>query len=336
MASKRYREMLIRQWQLVAALAKHRHGMTLPELAEVAGASRATVYRYLALLNEAGVPLTTEGSHEAARHRLLGATELPALGFTPLQIAALSLARQNLEPLAGTELVAELDALLAKLRPPERQLSLRFGPQAPARPAVLGVVDAARRSGRRARIEYRAASRGGKPSTAHIEPIEVRLVRGETYVRAYCVERDAERTYKLARIAHIQLSEERATHPRKNEGDPYARSLKAWAGEFVSVGVRLEASVAWLASEYPLPGQRVTLQEDGSALVEAEVSGLVEVTRWVLGWGEKAEAVYPADLRDAVRRELAGAATRYRGRPGPAKAGGGKIDRPAIKRSHGS
>jgi predicted DNA-binding transcriptional regulator YafY len=336
MASKRYREMLIRQWQLVSALAQHRHGMTLPELVEVAGVSRATVYRYLELLNEAGVPLVSDGRHEGARHRLLGAGELPALGFTPLQIAALSLARQSLEPLAGSEFVAELDALLGKLRPPERQLSLRLAPPPPGRPEVLRVVDAARRSGRRARIEYRSASRRGKPSAAHIEPLEVRVVRGEPYVRAFCVERDAERTYKLARITDIRLSEQRATHPRKDESDPFARSLKAWSGDPVTVGVRLDESVAWLGAEYPLPGQRVTRHEDGSALVEAEVSGLVEVARWVLGWGESAEAVYPPALRDAMKRELARAAARYRSRPGPAKVRAERIDRPANKRSHGS
>jgi predicted DNA-binding transcriptional regulator YafY len=336
MASRRNRETLIRQWQLISALAKHRRGLTLPELAEVAGVSRATVYRYLALLSESGVPLTAEGRHQGARHRLLAAGELPALGLTTLQIAALSLARQVLDPLTGTELIAELDALIAKLRPVERQLSLRLAPQAKASPGILGVVDAAQRSGRRARIEYRAASRGGKPSTAHIEPLEVRLIRGEPYVRAFCVERNAERTYKLSRIAEIELSHQPATHRVRSHDDPFARSLKAWSGDPVTISVVLDASVAWLASEYALPGQRVTTRADGSALVEADVSGLVEVTRWVLGWGDKAEAVHPPAFRDAVRRELAGSAARYRSRPGPAKARAAQIDRATVKQSHGS
>ncbi len=336
MASKRYRDMLIRQWQLVSALAGSKRGLTLAELQAVTGAARATVYRYLSLLNEAGVPLTAEGRGEGARHRLLGTSELPALGLTPLQIAALFLARQSLEPLTGTEVVTELDALLEKLRPPEPQQSLRLAPVPPTRPDVLKVMDAARRSRRRALVEYRAASRAGRPTTVHIEPIEVRLVRGEPYVRAYCVERRAERTYKLARITSIRLSDQRATYRGQTVTDAFAHSLKAWSGDLVRVGVRLDPQVGWLAAEYPLPGQRVTTARDGSVLVEAEVSGLVEAMRWVLGWGAGAEAVHPPELRQAVARELARAAGRYRAAPGPAKTRAQKSTARAPRRSHGS
>ena len=83
---------------------------------------------------------------------------------------------------------------------------------------------------------------------------------------------------------------------------------------------RLWLDVAWLAREYPLPNQKLVSRPDASVVVEAQVAGLIEVTRWVLAWGGAAEALEPRELREATRTELARALQKYDG-PGPTKAG---------------
>src|SRR5690606_38477259 len=96
----------------------------------------------------------------------------------------------------------------------------------------------------------------------------------------------------------------------------FDHSVKAWTGEPVRVRVVLSPRVAWLAPEYPLhPSQRIEPQPDGSALVSAKVAGPVEAMRWVLSWGGEAEALEPAELRDATARGVEGAAARYRQDP---------------------
>jgi predicted DNA-binding transcriptional regulator YafY len=238
-----------------------------------------------------------------------------------LQIAALHLARAELQPLAGAALVRDLDAFLERLRPPSPQQTFRFASRPAGSPEVLKTVERALRYGRRARIEYRAATRDGAVSSVHIEPLLLNVAEGVPYVRAFCVERGAERTYKVSRIARVELTDEPSTYkPAESPSEAFAHSVKAWSGETVTVKIKLDPDVAWRAHEYLLvPDQTLETKHDGSVIVEACVAGIVEATRWVLSWGGAAEALEPAELRAATRKDLAKALAKYDG-PGPVKA----------------
>ncbi len=309
---------LARQWQILAAISRTRRGLSLVELMELTGKSKPTTYRDLQVLMEVGIPLRLE----AGRYRFLSERELPPLGFNAAQIAALHLARAQLQPLEGAPAVTELDRLLAKLREPAQQC-FRFKPSHKALPSaeVVKTIERALRYRRRARIEYRAASRAGAATNVSIEPLLINVADGDPYLRAYCVERREERTYKLSRVCGAVLTDELATYrPAATPGQAFEHSLKAWSGELHKVRIRLDRSVAWLAREYPLPGQVERTSEDGAVTVEATVAGLVEAKRRILAWGSAAEVLAPKQLRRAVRDELAAALGRYDG-PGPARAG---------------
>jgi predicted DNA-binding transcriptional regulator YafY len=76
--------------------------------------------------------------------------------------------------------------------------------------------------------------------------------------------------------------------------------------------VRLSPKVARFSGEYPLvAGQSVTDDADGGCVVRARVAGVMEAMRWVLSWGQEAEALEPGELREAVAAEVQGAARRY-------------------------
>jgi predicted DNA-binding transcriptional regulator YafY len=325
-------ERLARQWQMLAAISQTRQGLSLLELKATTRASRATVHRYLRLLIEAGLPLQLE----AGRYRLLTERELPPAGFNALQISALHLARMQLSSLQGTPLVLELDRLLSRLKAPSQQ-AFRFAPSHKPlpHPDIVKTIERAQRYRRRAAIEYRAASRGGLPATVHIEPLLINVAEGEPYVRAYCIERQQERTYKLTRINQATLTETRATYrPKTQPAAAFANSVKAWSGDINRVSIRLDRSVAWLAREYPLPGQVEKNNADGSLTIEATVAGLIEAQRRILAWGSAAEVLAPKELRKTVRDELAIALGRYDG-PGPARAKRAPAEKstPAAKRS---
>jgi predicted DNA-binding transcriptional regulator YafY len=315
------RRVLVRQWELVRLLGAKHYGLTVRQLRDRTGASKQTLYRDLATLRDAGVPLVSSTSGGEARYRLMRNAELPALDLTALQIAALRLARAQLEPFAGAAFVAELDVLLSKLRPVEQQKAFQFAAaQASGHARTLKLIEQALQTKRRARIEYRSVSRRGSTEVVHVEPYFLRVADAEAYLRGWCVERAAERTYKLARIKAIALTEEKATHsPKSPPDEAFSRAIKAWSGEPTIVRIAIDREVAWLADEYPLVSdQRISKARNGDTVIEAQVAGIVETAKWVLSWGGVAEALEPPELRSMVRGELAKALNKYDA-PGPAK-----------------
>lgn len=301
-------ERLSRQIRLLTLLSSNPRGLSSRRLATQLGCGRATVDRDLKLLREqVGVRIEPIRVNGEVWHRLDGVSL--RLSVTPIQLAALALARDALAPLAGTAVVRELDALVPA---PPGPSTVRFGPAA-ARPAAVSVIDAAIAEGQRIRVHTRVASRGGELRSYVLEPITLRVVAGVTYLDAWSVERDELRTFKVARIVAAELLPERAApHPDVELESVFAAAVKTWAGEIARARIRIAADAAWAVSEYPLlPGQTVTAQPDGSVIVEADVAGIVEAARWTLSWGRNAEALDPAELRALVLEELRGAQARY-------------------------
>ncbi len=312
---------------MLLRLSRSKLGLTADELGAAVRVSRSTLYRELAVLRGAGAPVELSDG----RYRLLNSAEFAPLGASAQQVASLRLARLQLNSLDGTLLVHELDRFLSDLEVAGKgkhgtQTAFQFAQSRKPRPEpkVVRAIEKALVSRRRVSIEYRAASRGGAATRVHIEPLVVSVAEADPYVRAFCVERNGERTYKLSRIQSAELTRERATYrPAGAVGGSFEASVKAWSGSPCSIKVRLDASVAWLAREYPLPQQTEHPGPDGSVTIRATVTGLVEVRSRILAWGAAAEVLEPEELRDAMRTELAAALRKYDG-PGPVKAGSEK------------
>jgi predicted DNA-binding transcriptional regulator YafY len=155
------------------------------------------------------------------------------------------------------------------------------------------------------------------------------LYRGaDLYVKAFCVERDEERTFKVARVQDARITQQRASRSRAaaethdsggNGHAATAPAIKVWSGEPVAIRVRLSPQVAWMLDEYALPDQKVARDAKGFATVSATVAGIVEAAQWVIRWGDDAEVLEPPELRSRVEQELVGALSRYLG-PGIRKA----------------
>lgn len=327
-------ERLIRLCAVLLLLSRSEHGLTIEEVRAAVGVSRSTFFRDLKVLQHAGVPI----DQQEGRYRFLNAPEMPPLGLSAEQVASLHLARLQLAPLGGSLLLKELDRFLSSLglaaKAARGQVSFSFSEprRPPPAPQVVRAIEKALASRRRLFIEYRAATRGGALSRVRIEPLVVSVAEADPYVRAFCVERDEERTYKLSRIQSAEVTAERASYRRKEPSrPPFERAVKAWSGEPQVVKVRLDAEVAWLAREYPLPLQTEHPSPDGSVVLHAEVAGLVEVRSRILAWGAAAEVLEPLALREEVRAELARALRKYDG-PGPAKVSSEKSKGAALRR----
>lgn len=315
MPPSRGQQQLVRQWALIQELSRHKRGLTAQQMVEQVSLSKATVHRYLKQLEEVGIPIAKEPINGEVRYSL-SSQALPPLGPSALQLAALRLARRGLAGLAGTQAVAELDAMLAG-----------YGLQAEPDPAVLIArarvvapeitkkLDRAIAAQRRTRMRYRS-TKADKPEWRIVDPIAFRMVRDDVYFIAHDQKRKTYISFKLDRISAVELLTDKSDAHRAFDIDAFfAHSRKAWSGdssELLVVAVRLSPSVARFASEYPLIDTQ-TLQDEpsGAVTVHATVAGVLEAMRWVLSWGKEAEALEPRALRDAVAEQVHGAAAQY-------------------------
>ena len=87
--------------------------------------------------------------------------------------------------------------------------------------------------------------------------------------------------------------------------------------------IRFSPAVARFVQEKKWhPSQRLSPQQDGSLIVEFQLSSIVEVKSWVLSFGREAEVLAPESLRAEISDDVRLLAERY-----------GRTGRPVMKRS---
>jgi predicted DNA-binding transcriptional regulator YafY len=303
---------LTRLLSMVEALRVARRGLTVAQLIERTGGSRASAYRDLNILREVGLPIDKLPIAGEMRHVL--ATDSSAQQVTPLQFAALLAGRRALSPLEGTRVVRELDGLMRQAAPRRRSVLRVHVPLSHAvAPAHLTIIDRALDQGKCVRIRYRGAD-DTAPAWRLVEPVELRVSAQQPYVVAFDRVGARYKTYKLARISQVQLLSERARAAA--DYDPkklFEHSRGIWSGAAYDVAVQLRGSVARFATEWPLQReQTISDLSNGDVVVRARVAGLQEPLRWVLSWGRNAEALEPAELRQLVFEELSATVAGYR------------------------
>jgi predicted DNA-binding transcriptional regulator YafY len=313
MARRHTRVILARLWQLVTLLQGTKFGSTVSHLRQGLEVSRATLYRDLETLEQAGVSLETRTVNGETRYWLRG-HDIPAVAPSPLQLAALCLARESMGTFQGTEAVRQLDLLLSRwLKLPKQSLAWSRRSRARGPEGIVSTIDSALTRGRRVALEYQGTE-DPAPVRREVDPIALRAEGEQLYLFAFDTARADYRTFKLARTAGAQMLDAKAgDHSQVDVGARFARSVKVWSGEPATrVVVWISPKKARFIGEYPLVAhQEVDPQEDGSAMVRAEVNGTTEALRWVLSWGGHAEAIAPQELRQAATAELTGAAARY-------------------------
>lgn len=304
--------MLVRQLETLRALSSRKRGLTVASLVERTGASRATVYRDLELLQEAGLPIASERINGEVRHRLLGSGQ--AITLCAEQVAALQLAREFIAPIEGASLVEELDTLLRNLGASRHNTGWfqLADPREGQDAALVKGLDSAIRNGVRIAFSYRGAG-DYENAKRMVDPLALRLRRGHLYLVAFDVDRKEFRIFKLARMeSDLAVVGDASAHPDYDDEKLFENTVGIWSGEPVDVEIQLQPAKARFVEEWPL-SQRQDLrwQTDGSVIVAATVAGSEEVLRWTLSWGAAARILEPTWLADELRTELGAALSRY-------------------------
>jgi predicted DNA-binding transcriptional regulator YafY len=283
------------------------------ELAEHFEVTERTVYRDIAALGEAGVPISGEAG---VGYCLMKGYQLPPVMFTADEATSLfvggELVKQFTDASLQTPMVSALDKLRAVL-PRDRQdhierltqRTIVFGssarrgaPEAVAQrwllPVQQGVVQR-----RVLRMDYRG--RGQETDTTRdVEPLGVVFYGGAWYLVAWCRLRQDYRHFRIDRIRRLELAPlvfppredfSLAQHMQESVKRDDTIPVRVWFSNRVQERARLD-SFATLIEER---------QRDGGAEFALYTWSLEWLAGWLLSFGGDAEALAPAKLRQLVR-----------------------------------
>jgi proteasome accessory factor B len=283
------------------------------------------VFRDLKLLKLAGLPV--EFDEASGRYRLRGNTVLPPLNFTatealallvlchqssdrcgaPFQRAAAGAAvklESNLPGRLRDELYGVADAVSLAPRP----RALQPGDEA----TYLALLHAAGQR-RCVRLRYDSLSEG--QIGTKLSPYRLFFSRHAWYVIGRSSLHREVRTFHLGRILRLEPLEEPFHVPRGFSLDRYLRNAWHLIPErgrdrrvhlrFAPLVARNVADVLWHKT------QRTRFNPDGTLDYRVTVSGLWEISWWILGYGDQVEVLRPKELREIVAQRLRGALKRY-------------------------
>jgi len=341
-------DQLIRQWKLLHALAA-RGGRTVPELMREVKYSRRTVWRDLAVLQQAGFPLTTEQDGRESRYLLIeGSRGTPPIPFTLAELMSLHMGRHLLVPLRGTP-VGEavhtaLEKVSATLPPAAKAFLERLNQGVSARTVqakdysrateTLRLLQEALQERRTVEAEYHSFGRDAV-SRRRLDPVHLWYQQGGIYLAAYCNTRRQVLTFALERFRRARMTDDTFQPPPDFNLDRYLQgSFGLFRGEPVRVTLRFSRQVArYVAERLWHPSQTLSPLLTGELEMTLRVPVCPDLRRWILGYGKDVEVLGPKSLRDDIRREWLGALRGATGRVEPLRlAAGRRRSRPAPQR----
>ena len=308
----------------LVAMVMHLQGRRLVRAEDMAShfeVSVRTIYRDMAALGEAGVPISGEAG---VGYSLVRSYHLPPVMLTADEAAALFVGAEMVRQFADASLCEPMDAALDKLRavlPRDRQEHVERlarqtvivgrgnngGPDPTAQPWLLAVQRGVAQR-RVIRMTYRARERA--ETARDVEPLGVVCYGGTWHLVAWCRLRRDLRHFRVDRIRALALLDEQfparpdfslARHLEESDARAATLPVRVWFAETVHERARRE-SYATLVEE---------LRRDGGAEFSFTTSSLDWMAQWLLSFGGDAEALAPAELRTLVRARAEKVASRY-------------------------
>jgi predicted DNA-binding transcriptional regulator YafY len=198
---------------LLELLQTHRR-MTGAELASRLAVDGRTVRRYVALLQDIGIPLTAARGRDGA-YMLVAGFKLPPMMFTDDEALALAVGLVAARGLglasavaAASSAAAKLervmpDALKRRARAVDETVTLELSrPTAPADNAALAALTAAAQAHDRVRLRYRP--RTGETTERGFDAYGLAYRAGRWYAVGWCHLRRGLRSFRLDRVEDVQ------------------------------------------------------------------------------------------------------------------------------------
>lgn len=250
---------------------------------------------------------------------------LPFVSIRRREWAAFLVARFALDALGDTPDAAHLHGLVERLSmqlPPEVQvhpdtlsrtiqIDRSIRPRHPAR--FMEPMGTAAERHQIVELHYRGNNRD-EETRREVEPYRLLYRDGFWYLIAYCRLRKELRSFRIDRIRGVRVTGEIFSPDPEIDLDVYLDETFGmhWDERKYLVCIRFSPYQArWIREAEWHPTQTMVERGDGSLELRMEVTGLADVTRWVLSYGAEAEVLSPPLLRHRVAAEARRMAAMY-------------------------
>jgi predicted DNA-binding transcriptional regulator YafY len=281
------------------------------DLAGKLGVSIRSLHRYIAMLDEMGIPVYSERGPYGG-FSLVRGYNMPPLVFTPEEAVAVYLGASLVGEMWGQPYQGAAQGALAKLDnvlPEEQRQEVAWARRALVATGLnrlsmeglalhLEKLRRAVRELRRVRMRYRGSS-AADPIERLLDPYALVHRWGWWYVVGYCHLRQAVRTFRIDRIQELSLLDQNFTSPAGfNIQDYLAAEIQAQPQ--VHVRLRFTPQAAHVALDNRTIWEQVEEAPGGSVDVTFSAPDLGWAASSALAYGPIVEVLEPLELRQMV------------------------------------
>lgn len=294
----------------VLELLQARGRLSGVELAQRLEVDARSVRRYVTMLQDLGIPVTSERGRHGG-YRLRPGFRLPPLMFTEDEALALTLSLLTARRLGVAGAAPAFEGALAKVdrvlpegvrqevRAVQEALVIDVPPpESPPATGVLLAFSGAARDSRRLRIRYLS---NGRETVREVDTYGLVFRGGRWYAVGWCHLRQDVRVFRLDRVAEAAPVDGAFTRPdgmdvRAHVLQALARTTSGWTGV-----IQLEASAEW-ARRWISPIMGTVEETAEGTLVRIQADDLDWLASLLAGIQCRFIVREPPELIDAVRR----------------------------------
>jgi len=273
--------------------------------------SLRTVYRDLAALGEAGVPIVGEAG---VGYSLMRGYRLPPVMFTAEEASALATAGLTAKDMGDGSLTTSIESALLKVKAVlpiegkerferlEQSQAMGFANNAKeASSANLIEIQEALAAGKPLRIIYESGGRRVRTKRV-VEPIGLVYYLEKWHLIAWCRLRADDRDFRIDRIQEMEILNEKPTNPRNvSLSDYFDRECRA--GASIETNVWFHRDVLDRAKRGWSLGLLYEGADGQGVVLSLSTGDLDWMVGWILSFGDKARVIEPVELRERVAAE---------------------------------
>jgi predicted DNA-binding transcriptional regulator YafY len=286
---------------------------------QMSGAERArrvevdprTLRRYIATLEDMGIPITTEQGRYGG-YRLVPGFKLPPMMLTEDEAQAVSLGLLAARGLGLADAAPAIESVQAKLdrvlpTAPKRTLAalresvaLQTGdPRTTADSRLLRILSESAQQRRTAVLRYRAADGAATSRDFDVYGLVFRV--GRWYVVGLCHLREGLRTLRLDRVAHANVSDKVFVRPEGFDASEYLSRAMATLPRAIAVELFLHTDVEGARRELS-PACGIAEPEGDGVRVKGSVDELEWYARELMRLPFRFEVRSPPALRETLSK----------------------------------